>query len=162
MEKAMKKPDFVFRTVVVTLVILIAVVFLFRFVIKKDRTMQVAIENPEKIDLITLENKTVTLDRLEKQSGYLYLAIFDYSDCYSCIVKGLNDLRALQGKGKNCAAIVLHEYIEEIRGWSANQDFSPFYMMRKSVFYEHIKTPHTPLFVCIKNGKIDSFRFITP
>lgn len=157
----MKKSEVIYLIVVVLLVAAIIAVILFRFVLKKG-TELVEIGDTDEITLMSVKKEVVTLSKLMEKSGTLYFIIFNIDGCYSCIVRGLNDLSALQGEGKYCIAIVIHNDIDEIKGWAEKQDFSPFYMMKKSVFYDYIKTPHVPLFVHLKNGLIKNFQFITP
>jgi len=158
----MRKSDLIFRISVIVIGLAITGVLLFRFVLNKDQKNLVAIDNPDKITLFSVDEEVISLSQLMGKSKTLYFVIFNLNDCYSCIAKGFDALGAMQKEGKNCAAIVIHEYVDEIKGWSEKQDFSPIYMMKRSVFYNYIRTPHVPLFVHISKGKIRNFQFITP
>jgi hypothetical protein len=157
----MRKSVLAYRIVVSLLCIAIVAVILVRFVFKKEK-QPVSIDFPGQINLATLDGNTTTLAKLLETQSDLYLLVFKFNDCYSCILKGLNDMQSLKKDGRNCAAIVAHDYIGDIIDWSKIQDFSPFFVVKKSLFYDFIQTPHTPVIIRFINGKIKSIRFITP
>ena len=41
-------------------------------------------------------------------------------------------------------------------------DFTSFFVLKKQDFYEHIHTPLMPVMIKIKNGNVESYRYITP
>ena len=96
------------------------------------------------------------LNRMEDN----YLLIFSFNDCSSCIYRGIDELKTLKKAGKTCIAIVVHDYYEEIKSWSSNQDFSPFMVLKRIDFHEHIKTSSTPVLVKIRDRKIKNAFYI--
>jgi len=82
-------------------------------------------------------------------------------DCFSCVYKGIEDLKSLKNTGKVCFGLVINNSIEEVKGWASNYESSPFFMIKKLDFFEHIKSVSTPVFVKIAKGKVESYRYIT-
>lgn len=157
----MSKKDFLFKFTVASLTAAIVVVVVIRFVLNRSKDI-VEMAPPNEIDLVSIDNEKVTLAQLLGEEQDLYFLIFDMNGCYTCILSGLNDLMELEKAGRNCIAIVLHEYLDEVKGWSKTQQFSPFFMVRKSVFYDRFKIPHLPVLIQYKKGEIVNFRFLSP
>lgn len=157
-----KNTEFYFRMTIVILLIAIIVVFAMRFLYKKEHKPEaVSFINPQKTILLSLDNKTVTLEHLLKNSNVLYLAIFDFSGCYSCTGRALDDLRSLKKEKKDCIAITIHDNFNDFKEWAQMENFNPIYMVKKNIFYEFIKTPYVPVIIELKKGKIEFIRFIS-
>ena len=91
-----------------------------------------------------------------------YCLIFDMNDCYSCILKGIDDLKALKGSGMNGFGLAVHDSTDEVAGWSKNYGFSPFFVIKKFNFYNHVHTSITPVLVKFDKGVVENYRFILP
>ncbi|MCP4214118.1 MAG: hypothetical protein GY765_05655, partial [bacterium] len=109
-----------------------------------------------------LQGDTLKLGDALDSDKPTYCFIFQLKDCASCIFKGLDDLVQLKKQGSSCIAIALHDYVEEVEGWSAHRDFSPFYVLKRADFYAQVHSMMLPVFVKFQDGKVKSFRFITP
>jgi hypothetical protein len=155
----MKKRDVQYMFAILALITAIIVLVYFKFIRKQESA--VSFDNPEKITVSTIGNNLLSLSDIIDNSGELFLVVFNFDDCYSCISRGIFDLISLKKAGKKCAALVVHDNIDEIRGWSEKQDFSPFYVIKKNVYFEHIKSPHTPVLIHFKDGEIRKYHFIS-
>lgn len=158
----MKKRDIFYNTGIGVLIIAIVVLVVFKFILPQKAKPDFWIKDYEKVTVMDLDGNELLLPSLFDKDGSTYFLIFDMSDCFSCISKGLEDLKSLKNAGKPCLAIVVHHMVDEVRGWSANYEFSPFFVIMRPAFYEHIKTPLTPVMVEFKNGGIESYRFLRP
>lgn len=159
----MKKNDLVLNIGIGVVVVVIIAIFLFKFVINKTGKEELfKINNIEKIVVSDLNgNEIKFFDLLDKEDD-TFILIFDLRNCYSCIFKGIENLKSLKKSGKSCFGLAVHELLDELNGWSANHDFSPFFLIKKSDFFENIHSMNLPVFIKISNGKVESFRFITP
>ncbi len=157
----MKKSDLFLNIAISVLFVAIVVVVLFKYVIRDDSHL-FHIENLNIISVAELDGKVVPLIDLVDKNGDTYCLIFELNNCYSCIVNGLEDLKKLQAAGAKCIAIVVHDYIEEVNGWSKNHDFSHFYIIKKIDFFKTIHSSVLPVVFRIKDGKVKNFKFITP
>ena len=155
----MKKSDVLFFTGLLGLTVGIILVVLFKFVIKTGDTF--AILNFRDINVMEFNGNNGELKNFLSKDETTYCLIFDLNDCYSCINRGLEELKTLKSQGSACLGIVIHDFIEEVRGWAANYEFSPFLMLKRGDFYKHVKTPYTPVLVIFEGEKVGSYRFIT-
>jgi len=155
----MKKKNFYMNLGIIIMIIAIIVLVVFKYIIK-DKNSGISI-NIEKTNLIDLNGKVIKLSQLLSDNvNYCY--IFDLNDCPSCIFKGLNDLTELKKSGDSTMAVVIHNRIDEVSGWSSNYNYSPFYMIKRNKFYAYIHVQSTPVIIKIKNGKIINYRYIFP
>jgi hypothetical protein len=154
----MKKSTLFYSILIVFLSICIVLVILFKFILKPGPGFN--IEKRESIRVTDLNGKESGLFSLFNGKEDTYLLIFSFNDCSSCIYRGIEELKTIKKAGRTCIAIVVHDYYEEIKSWSANQDFSPFVVLKRIDFYEHIKTSSTPVLVKIRNGKIKNAFYI--
>jgi hypothetical protein len=159
----MKKKEWIYNTAIGVVAICIMVVVVFKFVLpEKSRQGGFAVKEFEKITVKDLSGSELQLADLVSKDLSTYCFLFEMTNCYSCIFQGIEDLKKLKAAGKPCVALAVHHLVDEVAGWSANHDFSPFFMLEKHNFYEHIHTPVMPVMVKIKNGKVESFRYIRP
>jgi len=156
----MKKMDVLYGVTVASISVAIIVVTLFKFVLNKEARI-ITVENPRKVTLMSTDERLINLVDLMENRDDFFVVIFGFEDCYSCISRGLSDLSALKKAGKNCAALVVYDYLDDIKGWSEKQEFSPIFMIKKSVYFENIKTPHLPVFIHFRKGEIEKYQFIT-
>jgi len=157
----MKKKDWFYFAAIGAVVIGIIAVIVFKFVLPgKSQLGGFAVKDLEKIAVMDLSGNKLQLSDLLSKDLSTYCFLFELTGCYSCIFRGIADLKQLKAAGKPCIALAVHHLIDEVAGWSANQDFSPFFMLEKHDFYEYIHTPVMPVMIKIKNGKVESFRYI--
>jgi len=157
----MKKSTLFYSILIAILSICILLVILFKFILKPG-VSGFDLENKESIIIRDLDGKEAKLFSLFENKEDTYLLIFSFNDCSSCIYRGIEELKAIKKAGRNCIAVVVHDYYEEIKSWSANQDFSPFVVLKRIDFYEHIKTATTPVLLKIGDGKIKNAFYIYP
>ena len=156
----MKKSEILYSIAIGALALGIILVIIFKFVIKQKPQESFALNNLDEINVIDLNGNHLKLVDYLGKDEVSYLLIFQLNDCFSCIYRGMNDLKELQQAGKQCLGLAVHDYPEEVSGWSAQQDFSPFLMLKRLDFFEHVRCAHTPVFVKIVKGKIASYRYI--
>ncbi|MGE5344114.1 MAG: hypothetical protein ACM3SY_21825 [Candidatus Omnitrophota bacterium] len=158
----MKKAQWLYGTAIGVLVIGIILVIIFRFILPPKNPNAVNIKEFEKVSVIDLNGEQVRLADLAKKDQITYCMIFELTNCFSCIQKGIDDLKTLKKEGKSCIALAVHELIDEVNGFSATVEFAPFFMLKKKDFYEYVTTAHLPVMIKLKNGEVESFRYITP
>ena len=159
----MKNRNLLYNIGIVVVLIAISLVVYYRFLATKPTAKSdVAIKKIETLTVIDTSGTEIKFSRLLGKGESTYLFLFEMDDCYSCIYKGMRDLVQLKKDGKNTAALVIHELIDEVDGWSAKQDYAPFFMIKKTTFYDHISISITPVIMKIADGKVESFRYIKP
>lgn len=159
----MNKRDLFYNIAIGVVIIGIIAIVIFKFVIPKEPQQGIfGIKEYEKITITDLNGAELKLKDLVAKDESTYCLLFEMTNCYSCIFKGIEDLKRLKSAGKTCIALVVHHLIDEVNGWSANHDFTPFFVLKKQDFYEHIHTPLMPVMIKIKNGNVESYRYITP
>ena len=156
----MKKSTLFYSILIALLSICIILVIIFKFLLKPDPGFN--IEKRERIMVTDLNGKESNLFSLFDNKDDAYFLFFLFNDCSSCIYRGIEELKAIKKAGRISIAIVVHDYYEEIKSWAENHDFSPFVVLKRIDFYEHIKTPSTPVLVKIRNGKIKNAFYIFP
>ncbi len=159
----MTKQDWLINTGIVIVLAAIIVVVAVKYIIPKSTPPgpgAVSIKEIDKIQLSDLNGNEMTLDNLLDKKGLTYCMLFDLEGCYSCIYRGLEDLKRLKASGQYCIAILVHDRIDEAQGWSTTQTFSPFYVLKKAAFYQYINTPMIPVILKIENGKVNGYTFI--
>lgn len=159
----MKKSDLFLNIGIGVVILAIITVILFKFVINKTgKEESFKINNIEKIMVSDLNGNQINFSDLLDKEGDTYILIFELRNCYSCIFKGIENLKSLKKSGKSCFGLAVHDYLDELNGWSTNHDFNPFFMIKKSEYFDNIHSTHLPVFIKITNGKVESYRFITP
>jgi len=68
----------------------------------------------------------------------------------------------LRASGKACIRLIIHDRLDEVNGFTANYDYPAFFMITRVAFYDHIKSPITPVLVKIQNNKVENYRYFTP
>jgi len=116
----------------------------------------------ETISVTNMEGELLRLIDLARQSKETYFFIFRLHDCYSCIAKGIGDIENLKTTGCNCAAIAVHDSLDEVKGFATMFSDVTFYQMTISDQYRHIHSPILPVMVKFKDGRLVSHLFITP
>ncbi|UCH97252.1 MAG: hypothetical protein JSV88_10485 [Candidatus Aminicenantes bacterium] len=156
----MKKSDIFYFIGVGVLLVGIVLAVIFKFVLNPRESFE--IKHIDQLKVTDLSGTEVKLIDLLSTGEASYCLIFDLnSNCFSCVYQGIEDLKNLKNAGKICFGLVIHDSIEEVKVWGSNYKFSPFLMLKKLDFFNHIKSVKTPVFVKIKRGKVESYRYIT-
>jgi hypothetical protein len=158
----MKRSDWFFNIGIVALIIGIIVVVLFKFVLNQGPSGQFKIETMSQVQLLDLNKNNLKLTDLLEGESDSYCLIFELTNCYSCIYKGLEDLKILQKSGSNCFAIAINDYADDVEGWSKNHNFSPFFVLKKIDFYKYFQSSLLPVLIKLNKEGVKSYRFITP
>jgi hypothetical protein len=157
----MKREELISYIAIGIVVIGIIILVLFKFVIVKKHADSFAFKDFDKITVTDLNGNENKLTDLVSKDGSTYCFIFDLSDCYSCIYKGIQDMKVLKKAGKLCICLVVHHNVDEVRGWTTNHDFSPFFVLNKVDFYEHVHTQMLPVIVQIRSKEVENAKYIT-
>ena len=157
-----KKNILLNTSLVIIGIVFVTLVYFKLFKTHQPQMAQLRIDRFEELTLMDLSKDSLKLTEILNDNDTHYILILEMSNCSTCIYKGLDTMTALKKAGKACMVIVVHDLIDEVAGWSATTDFSPFYMMTGVDFYEHIRTPLMPAIVTIKNKSIINTRYITP
>jgi hypothetical protein len=144
------------------MIVFIIGLVIFKFVLPKQSGGPFRFEEFEKISVTDLNGNEMKLSQLVSADEITYILILELTDCNSCILKGIDDLKRLKGAGRQCLCLVVNDLLNEVRGWSVHMEFSPFFAIKKVDFYEHVHTAATPVMVKIKDNEIAGFRFIKP
>lgn len=158
----MKIKNLILNGLIVILISGIVYLALQKFVLKNKSGKICDITSIDSIRITDIDGRSELLSGLLAKDTETYLYIFELSNCYSCISQGLMDMENLKKAGFKCISLVVHHRVDEIKGWSSTQTFSPFYVMKKEDFYRYIKTPYLPVVLKIKEKKVENSRFITP
>lgn len=159
----MKTPDRFYNLAIILAIIGIIALVLFKYVIPgRSQSNDFQIKDFDKITVLDLSGNEVKLADLLAEEESTYCLFFELTNCYSCLFKGIEDLKSLKSAGKPCVGLAVHHMVDEIAGWSANYDFTPFFMLKKESYYEHIQSPVMPVMVKLRKGKVESFRYILP
>jgi hypothetical protein len=141
-------------------VISVVVVVLIKFVLPGKSWSEYKFQDFEKITVFDIEGKETKFSTMVSTSESTYCFLFNMEDCYSCIVKGIQDLESLKNSGKRAIAVMVHDYPDELKGWSGNFKFTPLYSIKRAEVYEHIIVPKLPVMLEIKDNEIESIRYI--
>lgn len=159
----MKKNETIYNVIIIALVVAIAVLVVYRFVLKKDTPVETfALHNVEKATVTDLSGDTIPLKNLVGTNGTVFCLILLMSDCQTCVYKGMVDIKNLTSAGKQCVTLMVHDIPDEVGGWASVNDMSPVYMLKKADFYQHVQSPVTPVLVTFENGKVRNYRYIQP
>jgi hypothetical protein len=158
----MKNRNLFYNISILILCTAIIIVVLFKFVLNHNVEKAFDIKNFDQIHLVDFSGKEVNFSDILYKHKSLYFLIFGLNACYPCVSEGLMDLEDLKDSGNFCIAIAVHDNINELKGWARHEDFSPFYMLSKNIFYKSIKCQLLPVIVRIDNKVIKNYRFITP
>ncbi|MCI0470823.1 MAG: hypothetical protein L0Y73_04110 [Candidatus Aminicenantes bacterium] len=136
-------------------------VLVYKFVIRKPAVIEgPRIDNPQDVIVYTLDGNETNLAESIGDKGDCYCLFFEISNCHSCILKGIYELENLEKNGKKCLGIALHDWLDDIKGWSQNYKLKTFLMIKKIVFHENFSVPYLPLLIRFKDGKIYSYQYI--
>ncbi len=117
--------------------------------------------NTQGMTVRDVSGDTLKWASLLPETGDCWFLILEMSNCNTCIYKGIDDLKALQAAGKPCFVIVVHDIVDEVAGWSGTIAFTPFYMLNRVDYYEHVSSMILPALVRVNGNEIRNFRYIT-
>ena len=157
----MKIRDIIFSIGIVVLIIAVAVVVLFKFVLNHSNP-SFRLDALDSLILVDMNGNSINFSGLLDKNKETYCLIFELTNCYSCIYNGIEDLKKLQKAGRESIAIVVDGRVDEVAGWSEKQGFSPFFMLNKVDFYDNIQSSTLPVMIKIKASEVVSYRYITP
>ncbi len=158
----MKIKEHFYTIGIVVLLLCIAAVAIFKFVLPAKPVDSFHVKNIEQLTVMDLDGNEITFSDIPPKDDSSYFLLFSLKDCYSCIYRGLEELTALKKAGKNCFGLVIDDNYKEVDIWAANYEFSPILVLKRVNFYEHIKSAVTPVLVKFENGNVESFKYITP
>jgi hypothetical protein len=156
----MKTRDFLLNTAIITLILAVIVVVIFKFFIKPTPQESFKFNDIEQLTVQDLSANPIKLVDILDENKETYVLLLELRDCGSCIYAGIEDMIRLKKAGNPAIIIPVHERVDEIVGWSGSYDFSPFYMMKTAMFYQQIKCATLPVIVKIKNRKVTGYRDI--
>jgi len=142
-------------------VMIILIAFL-RFGLPNKKTIPLTIEEIDEIECTNLNSETIKLVDLLQKSNEVYLLLFEQTNCYSCVYEGIEDIKSIQAAGNEGFAVLINDYFENVKGWSASQNISFVYQLKKSDFYKHIHVAYLPVLIKFKHKQIRNFRYIIP
>ena len=158
----MKSNRFIYIGIVILLIAIVIVLQVkFKFFTKANSRDSFKIDEIENIFIKDLNGSDLKLSELLSKNEVTFCLVFELSNCGSCILDGLEDLKKLQDEKTQCIALIVHDIVDEVSGWSVHQDFTPFFAMKKRDFYEYIQSALLPVIVKFKNGKVIKYRYIT-
>jgi len=159
----MKKSDLFYTIAVAALIVLIIAVGLFKFVLREKNPQETfQVREIEEIPIIDLNGNEMKLPQLMAEDQSTYCIMFRITDCFSCVFESIQELIHLRNSGKACIGLIIHDRLDEVSGFTANYEFPSFFMITRVVFYEHFKSPITPVLVMLKNNEVESYRYFTP
>jgi hypothetical protein len=157
----MKSNRFIYYGIGILLIAIIIVLQVkFKFFIKSNEGNSFKIEYLENLSVKDLNGEDIKFLDLLNKNVISYCMIFELSNCNSCIIKGLEDLKKLRGEKTQCMAVIVHDLVDEASGWSIHQDFFPFFVMNKRDFYEYVQSALLPVIVRFENEKVVKYRYI--
>jgi hypothetical protein len=158
----MKKNDWVFN--ITSLVLIMGIIFLiaFKFFINGKNKGDFGIAEIQQLKLADLNGNNLNFFYLLSENNETYCLFFELNNCYSCIYKGIEDLKKLKVSGCQTMGIAIHDYINDVEGWSANHEYTPFFVLKKTDFYKHFSCSLLPVLVKFHKGEVNSYRFVTP
>lgn len=145
--------------VVISIVLIIVVVF--KFVINKSDSSNYSMDVGA-ITITSMDGEPKKLMDIALYNGDTYVLVFKLNDCYSCIAKGIEDIQNLHASGSVYISIVIHDSLNDVRGFAETFPNVVFHQMTTVDQYEHIRSPIFPVIVKMKNNKVSSYNFVTP
>ena len=139
--------------------IVLSVAVIFKFIVKSDKSADFFI-HIEKIKITNMEGESVDLIDLVAENSETYILIMRLNDCYSCIAKGIEDIKSLHLSGHGYVVIAAHDSLDEVRGLTGIFSDVRFYQLSVAEQYQFIHSPMLPVLVKIKNGRVVAHRMI--
>lgn len=156
----MKKTDLFSNIAIGILIVAIIIIGVYKFVLKKDST-DFDVEDIREVVIKDMEGEEVNISELLNSNFDTYMLILEINNCAPCVYKGIEDLTNLKKAGNFCFAIIVHDWLEDVKGWRQNYEFSPFYILSRNAFYDSFNLSLLPAIIKIKGGKVKNVRYIT-
>lgn len=112
------------------------------------------IQNASELVLSNLEGSRIFFQDLVSSRGETCYLFFRLNQCYSCIFRGMEDLKLLQQQNKNCFAVAVHDNIKDVRGWLTHESFHPVYVMSRDAFLRHVTCRSLPVIVRMAKSRV--------
>jgi hypothetical protein len=113
------------------------------------------------VSIVSRDRSGMTLKKELLSNDITYVLIMELSNCPSCIDKGILEIRELQKRGKKGIILVSHQWIEEWLSWVINYEQDPMYFTNKEDLESIVMFPYLPIILRIKEGRINSFKYIS-
>lgn len=154
----MKSKSMLFSISVAVLCMGIILVIVFKFVLKREDSF--AIYDIDNMYVVDFDGNEIKFSSLLNKNESTYCVIFKLEDCSSCILNGVEDLKTVEKNGKKGFGLVVHDYIDDVKGWANHYKKLDFYILKPMDFIDNIKSPSIPVFIKLKENKVESFRYI--
>jgi len=106
----MKKKDWFYIAAIGAVVICIIAVIVYKFVLPgKNQLDGFAVRDFEKITVMDLSGNKLQLSDMVSKDSSTYCFLFELTGCYSCISRGIADLKQLKAAGKPYIALAVHQ-----------------------------------------------------
>lgn len=159
----MKRLNLLVNTAIILLMAGIIALIVFKYALPSRKSkIEVGFKDYNNISVLDLMGNQIKLPDIMAKDETVYCLVYDLNNCYTCIYKGIEDMRSLKKAGKKTMILVLNDFVDTVRGHAGLYDYSPFFALRKTEFYEHFQIPLLPAVIQVKNGKILKGIFITP
>lgn len=97
-----------------------------------------------------------------KHKKEIYILLLKLNDCYTCVAKGLADIQNLSRSGSNYICIIVHDSLDDIKGFAETFPEIIFHQIKTKGQYENIRCLYFPVIAKLNNKRIVNYRFITP
>ncbi|HDP95933.1 MAG TPA: hypothetical protein ENN40_11325 [Candidatus Aminicenantes bacterium] len=121
-----------------------------------------AFQNAREMILSDLDGNRLCFLDLVSSGGETCCLFFRLNQCYSCIFRGMEDLKLLQQQEKNCFAVAVHDSIEDVRGWLTHESFHPVYVMSRAAFLRHVTCRSLPVIVRLEKSRVIHCEYPVP
>ncbi|MCU0287447.1 MAG: hypothetical protein MUF15_13770, partial [Acidobacteria bacterium] len=102
-----------YNFVIALLLVGIFVLVIFKFVLKQPQE-SFGIKDIDQISVNDLVGNIVPLAKCFSNNRDTYILIFDLKDCFSCIYRGLEELKSLKNAGKTCFGLIVDDYYQDL------------------------------------------------
>ena len=147
--------------IVIFVVAIIGIVYLkFVLPIINNNKEKVSVK-ADYVSLLDMNGKKYLLKDLLSLTRSTYCLVFRLDDCWSCAVKGLNDMNSLRQDSVGGIIVVVHHSFEDVKGWSQNYLKYKIYFLDIKNYFENIKLPMTPVILKFENTKLIDYKYET-
>lgn len=140
--------------------IVLILIVISKFIIKDNKAPFSM--NVNRITISSLDGTHIRLADMLTNKGDIYVLVFRLNDCYTCLAKGIADMQDLSRSGSDYICLVIHDNLEDIKGFAQIFPEINFHQITTKEQYENIRSPYFPIIVMLRNKKVINYRFITP
>lgn len=140
--------------------IVLSFAVIFKLIVKSHNSADFNIRM-EEIKITNMEGGSEDLIDLAAEKSETYILIMRLNDCYSCVAKGIEDIKSLYSSGYGYVVIAAHDSLDEVRGFAGIFSDVKFYQLSVADLYQSIRSPMLPVMAKVKNGRVVGHRFIT-